>query len=111
MKHISDSDYWKDAVKEELIGQENKSSGQVGPESTETQATPIWISKRTRTVLLACGLVALVLIMWYSPSVPIMLLGGFALALIISFPVRALSRIMPRGWAILASWTSASTGR
>ena len=104
MKHTSDSDYWKDAVKEELTGQENKTSGQVGPESTETQATPIWISKRTRTVLLVCGLVALVLIMWYSPSVPIMLLGGFALALIISFPVRALSRIMPRGWAILASF-------
>jgi predicted PurR-regulated permease PerM len=104
MKHTSDSDHWKDAVKEELTGQENKTSGQVGPESTETQATPIWISKRTRTVLLVCGLVALVLIMWYSPSVPIMLLGGFALALIISFPVRALSRIMPRGWAILASF-------
>jgi predicted PurR-regulated permease PerM len=35
-------------------------------------------------------------------------LGGFALALVISFPVRvpvrALSRIMPRGWAILASF-------
>jgi predicted PurR-regulated permease PerM len=104
MKHISDSDYWKDAVKEEFTGQENNTTGQVGPESTETQATPIWISKRTRTVLLVCGLVALVLIMWYSPSVPIMLLGGFALALIISFPVRALSRIMPRGWAILASF-------
>ena len=108
MKHISDSDYWKDAVKEEFTGQENNTTGQVGPESTETQATPIWISKRTRTVLLACGLVALVLIMWYSPSVPIMVLGGFALALVISFPVRvpvrALSRIMPRGWAILASF-------
>ena len=108
MKHISDSDYWKDAVKEEFTGQENNTTGQVHPESTETQATPIWISKRTRTVLLACGLVALVLIIWYSPSVPIMVLGGFALALVISFPVRvpmrALSRIMPRGWAILASF-------
>src|SRR5215212_10079284 len=70
MKHISDSDYWKDAVKEEFTGQENNTTGQVHPESTETQATPIWISKRTRTVLLACGLVALVLIIWYSPRVP-----------------------------------------
>ena len=104
MKPISDSDYWKDAVKEEFIGQENNTTDQVRPESTETQATPIWISKHTRTVLLACGLVALVLIIWYSPSVPIMVLGGFALALVISFPVRALSRIMPRGWAILASF-------
>jgi predicted PurR-regulated permease PerM len=108
MKHISDSDYWKDAVKEEFTGQENNTTGQVHLESTETQATPIWISKHTRTVLLACGLVALVFIMWYSPSVPIMVLGGFALALVISYPVRvpvrALSRIMARGWAILASF-------
>jgi predicted PurR-regulated permease PerM len=104
MKPISASDYWKDAVKEEFIGQENNTTDQVHPESTETQATPIWISKHTRTVLLACGLVALVLIIWYSPSVPIMVLGGFALALVISFPVRTLSRIMPRGWAILASF-------
>jgi predicted PurR-regulated permease PerM len=33
-----------------------------------------------------------------------MLLGGSALALVISFPVRALSRFMPRGWAILVSF-------
>src|SRR5215217_1651164 len=90
MKPISDSDYWKDAVKEEFTGQENNTTDQVHPESTETQATPIWISKHTRTVLLACGLVALVFIMWYSPSVPIMVLGGFALALVISYPVRAI---------------------
>jgi predicted PurR-regulated permease PerM len=55
-------------------------------------------------VLLLGVLVALVLLMWLSPSVPIMLLGGFALALVISFPVRVLSRFMPRGWAILTSF-------
>lgn len=71
---------------------------------TKGQPAPIWISKRTRTVLILGGLVALVLLMWYSPSVPLMLLGGFALALAISFPVRTLSRLMPRGWAILASF-------
>ncbi len=76
----------------------------VGSAHTETAPTPIWISKRTRTVLLLGGLVALVLLIWYSPSVPLMLLGGFALALVISFPVRALSRFMPRGWAILTSF-------
>jgi predicted PurR-regulated permease PerM len=86
------------------VKRNNGTAGRVGSGGTETQATPIWISKRTRNVLLVGGLVALVLIMWYSPSVPIMLLGGFALALIISFPVRALSHIMPRGWAILASF-------
>ena len=55
-------------------------------------------------MLLVGGVVALVLLMWVSPSVPLMLLGGSALALVISFPVRALSRVMPRGWAILASF-------
>jgi predicted PurR-regulated permease PerM len=55
-------------------------------------------------VLLLAGVVALVLLMWLSPSVPIMLLGGVALALHFSFPVRALSRFMPRKWAILVSF-------
>jgi predicted PurR-regulated permease PerM len=86
------------------VRQENTGAGRVVSAPTQVQSTPIWISKRTRTVLLLGGLVALVLLMWYSPSVPAMLLGGFALALIISFPVRALSRLMPRGWAILVSF-------
>jgi predicted PurR-regulated permease PerM len=68
--------------------------------------TPIWISRRTRTVLLLGGLVALVVLMWAAPSVPIIALGGGTLALIMSFPVRALSRLMPRGLAILASFLS-----
>ena len=84
--------------------QENRSAGRVGSEHTETSPTPIWITKRTRTVLLSAGVIALVLLMWYSPSVPLMLLGGFALALVISFPVRTLSHFMPRGWAILVSF-------
>jgi predicted PurR-regulated permease PerM len=50
------------------------------------------------------GLVALMFLMWFSPSVTIMLLGGFAIAPAISFPVRAHSRFMPRGWVILASF-------
>ena len=74
-----------------------------GVSSPHTRPTPIWISKRTRNVLLLALVVALVLLMWLSPSVPMMLLGGFALALPISFLVRAFSRFMPRGWAIVAS--------
>ena len=34
----------------------------------------------------------------------LMLLGGFPIALVISFPVRAHSRFVPRGWVILASF-------
>jgi predicted PurR-regulated permease PerM len=66
--------------------------------------TPIRISRRTRTVSLVLGLVALVLLMWAAPTVPITLLGGFALAMPLSFPVRWLSRVMPRGLAILISF-------
>ncbi len=68
--------------------------------------TPIWISRRTRTVLLLSGLAALIALMWAAPSVPLIALGGGTLALIMSFPVRALSRLMPRGLAILVSFLS-----
>ena len=104
MDQTNGSDNRKDTVEVKTTVKENGTAGQVSPERTEPRPTPIWISKRTRTGLLVCSLVALVLIMWYAPSVPIMLLGGFALALVISFPVRVLSQIMPRGWAILTSF-------
>lgn len=55
-------------------------------------------------MLLLAGVVTLVLLMWLSPSIPITLLRGFALALVVSFPVRALSRLMPRGWTIPVSF-------
>jgi predicted PurR-regulated permease PerM len=55
-------------------------------------------------VLVALGLVLLVLIMWFSPTVPVVLLGGFAVALVLSFPVRWLSPIMPRWLAMLVTF-------
>ena len=55
-------------------------------------------------MLLAALLVALLLLMWFAPSVPVTLLGGFAAALVLSFPVRWLSRLMPRGLALLATF-------
>ena len=66
--------------------------------------TPIRVSRRTRTVLLALGFLVFALIMWFSPTVPIVLLGGFAVALVLSFPVRWLSRIMPRWLAMLVTY-------
>ena len=66
--------------------------------------TPIPISKRTRTALILAVLVLLGLVVWYVPSVLSTLIGGFALALALSFPVRWLSRLMPRGLAILATF-------
>jgi predicted PurR-regulated permease PerM len=55
-------------------------------------------------VLVALGLLVLALIMWYSPTVPIVLLGGFAVALVLSFPVRWLSLIMPRWLAMFVTF-------
>ncbi len=65
--------------------------------------TPILISKRVRNVLLVGGLIALLLLPRFAPSVPIIVLGGAILALLLSFPVRLLSRVMPRGLALLTT--------
>ncbi len=53
-------------------------------------------------VILAIAVVAF--IMWRVPEAPIALVGGFALALVLSFPVRGLTRLMPRGLAIFVSF-------
>ena len=66
--------------------------------------TPIVISRRTRSVLLGVGATLGLLLVWRAPSVPSLLLGGIALALVLSFPVRLLSRGMPRGLAIALSF-------
>lgn len=66
--------------------------------------TPIPISRRFRTILVVAALVVLGLVFWYVPSLVSTIIGGFALALTLSFPVRWLSRIMPRGLAILISF-------
>ena len=54
-------------------------------------------------VLVILGLLVFALIMWFSPTVPIILLGGFAVALVLSFPVRWLSHIMPRWLAMVVT--------
>lgn len=82
--------------------QESAEKTNYAPE--EPPPTPIGISKRTRNILLVLLLVALLLLMWFAPSVPVTLLGGFAAALVLSFPVRWLSRLMPRGLALLATF-------
>jgi predicted PurR-regulated permease PerM len=55
-------------------------------------------------VLVVLGLLVVALIVWFSPTVPIVLLGGFAVALVLSFPVRWLSHIMPRWLAMLVTF-------
>ena len=66
--------------------------------------TPIRISKLTRNVLVLVALIVVAYVMWAVPAAPIAIVGGFALALVLSFPVRGLSHIMPRGLAIFVSF-------
>lgn len=74
------------------------------PAAARTDApTPIWISRRARAVLILAGLVGLVLLLDRAPSLVVLTAGGLALALVLSFPVRGLSRLMPRGAAIALS--------
>lgn len=62
--------------------------------------TPIPVSRRTRNRLAALALAALLVLVWQVPSLLKFLLDGSALAIVLSFPTRLLSRVMPRGLAI-----------
>ena len=66
-------------------------------------ATPIWISRRARQLLVAAALAVLLLLLWRAPMLVELSVGGGALALVLSFPVRRLARVMPRGVAIALS--------
>jgi len=68
--------------------------------------TPIQISARGRALLVGSLVVALALIVWFAPSVATVALGGVALALLLSFPVRLMSRVMPRWLAIPLAFLS-----
>ena len=69
-----------------------------------SRPTPIPISRRTRTILLFAGAALFVLLLWKAPSVLMLSLGGVALAVVLSHPVAALARVVPRGIAILISF-------
>ena len=62
--------------------------------------TPIPIKARTRTILRVVALLGLVWLAWRAPTVPRVIVFGGALALVLSFPVRMLQRLMPRAAAI-----------
>jgi predicted PurR-regulated permease PerM len=76
-----------------------------------TWPTPIWIPKLARNVLIVVAVVvvmaALVFVAWRVPSALVITVGGFALATLLSAPVRDLSYIMPRrsrGLAVLSTF-------
>ncbi|MBA3424720.1 MAG: AI-2E family transporter [Rubrobacter sp.] len=72
----------------------------------EISPTPIPISPRLLIVLGAIGFVVFAAFLWASPTVVVVALGGVSLAIVLSYPVAALSRMMPRPLAILTTFLS-----
>jgi predicted PurR-regulated permease PerM len=66
----------------------------------DTNPTPIYITPRIRLILIIATFVLIYLLASAAPSIPRLLMLGATLALVLSFPVRMLSRWIPRGWAI-----------
>ncbi len=71
------------------------------PASGDAPPTPIWISHRLWVGLIVAAVALLLLAIWRAPSILTVVLGGVTLALILSIPVRWLSRVMPRWLAIV----------
>src|SRR5215216_4358082 len=76
-----------------------------------TWPTPIWIPKLVRKGLIVGAVVTvlavLVFVAWRVPSALVIVVGGFALATLLSAPVRDLSYVMPRrsrGLAVLTTF-------
>jgi predicted PurR-regulated permease PerM len=103
MPHESRS---KDDVKEptKYGRQKRELKDSKGEPDVTAHPTSIPISRRTRTVLLLAVLVVLAYVVYQVPDVLTTTVGGIALALVLSFPVRFLSRFMRRGLAILLSF-------
>ena len=66
--------------------------------------TPIRISRRVRTILILSVIAVLAYVVYLVPSVLTTAIGGIALALILSFPVRFFSRFVSHGIAIVLSF-------
>jgi predicted PurR-regulated permease PerM len=66
----------------------------------QAELTHIPVSPRTRNILLAIVAGLILVIFWKAPTLPKLLLTGMAVALVLSFPVKYLSRVIPRGIAI-----------
>jgi predicted PurR-regulated permease PerM len=63
--------------------------------------TPIWISSRLQVTLIAAALLLLGYAIWLVPGILAIVIGAVALALLLSFPVGWLSRVVPRWLALL----------
>jgi hypothetical protein len=78
-----------------------RGKGREGKSASGGHMTPILVSSRVWIGIVVVGFALFALLLYAAPTVPAVALGGAALAIVLSFPVRALSHIMPRGLAIL----------
>lgn len=72
-----------------------------GPPLPLESPTPIVISHRVRTIILAAVVVLLLWLASQTPTIIQLLFMGATVSLVLSFPVRALQRVMARSLAIL----------
>lgn len=68
--------------------------------------TPIYITPRTRLILIIATVVVFYLLATAAPNIPRLLILGATVALVLSFPVRVLSRWVSRKWAIFIAVSS-----
>jgi predicted PurR-regulated permease PerM len=80
-----------------------REEGRASEPALRDRPTPILVSPRLFVFLVVVGLALFALLLYAAPTVPVVALGGIALAIVLSFPVRALSHFMPRGLAILVT--------
>jgi predicted PurR-regulated permease PerM len=78
-----------------------RGKGREGKSTSGGHMTQIPVSSRVWIGIVVAGVALFALLLYAAPTVPAVALGGVALAIVLSFPVRALSQIMPRGLAIL----------
>jgi predicted PurR-regulated permease PerM len=65
-------------------------------------ATPIYVSKRVRNLLLGATGIALGVLCWNAPTAVVLLIGSAFLAVLLSVPVAVVARAFPRPLAVLA---------
>jgi predicted PurR-regulated permease PerM len=78
-----------------------RGKGREGKSASGGHMTPIPVPSRVWIGIVVVGVALFALLLYAAPTVPAVALGGVALAIVLSFPVRALSHFMPRGLAIL----------
>lgn len=78
----------------------------VTADETPFTPTPIYITPRTRLILIIATVVVFYLLASAAPSIPRLLVLGATVALVLSFPVRVLSRWVSRRWAIFIAVSS-----